>query len=471
MYMKNLIVDTRTKLNRATSVMFIVQLFGALGAGFFFVVQNVLGVQHILGALEPANENALWFVLFWATDFFYVAFVLVLSYLIAGIPAVAPSLALAVYFAHFAGTPVAGGEVYFAFFASPKNLAGGVNIGYMGYFVLAIVLSLLIKYLYAGWDFLKEKIGAGFDRLLGSLRKKTKAIPEDLKGITIVEAVDLIVLILIIPVASAAMTWLLIKYGIQLPFASLASSLEKALGSLASSSVILTALVMGLMVGFDIIGPVSMSAFAVSAAACIAGDARLMTIYGACFITVGWIPIGAVLLDKIANKGKGSDTDDFNLATSGPINAFFENVKLTVAFSMPYAYRSPLTVIPGYMLGSAAAGLLTAAFGIVNNAYVAELPKYGAGKTFNELFTQREIYLSFTLPLRSGDFLRCRIPLFLIIIACGFVGGALILALKKLETKISKKRGTYVESNGDIVLEIRELAAKYREEYVKNKAK
>ena len=62
--LKNEIRSLRQNINRATSIMFLVQLFGALGAGFFFVVQNVLGIQHILGATEPQNENILWFILF-----------------------------------------------------------------------------------------------------------------------------------------------------------------------------------------------------------------------------------------------------------------------------------------------------------------------------------------------------------------------------------------------------------------------
>ncbi len=38
---KKLYLDTKDKIYRATSIMFIVQLFGALGAGFFFVIQNL----------------------------------------------------------------------------------------------------------------------------------------------------------------------------------------------------------------------------------------------------------------------------------------------------------------------------------------------------------------------------------------------------------------------------------------------
>ena len=456
-----MIIDTKKKLNRATSVIFLVQLFGALGAGFFFVVQNILGVEHILGALEPVNENILWFILFWATDFFFIAFTLILSYLIAGLPAIAPSLALSIYFAHFAGSPVAGQDMYFTFFATPLNNGGGVNIGYMGYLIMALVLSLLIKYLFAGYDHLKHVWGRGIDRKLDKMRARHTKIPKDLTGLAILDNIDLIVLILIIPVVSAALTWLLIRYGIQIPFNALSEVLIAPLESLSGSGTVLLGVIFGLMIGFDLIGPISMAAFSVAVSAFLDGNAQLMTIYGACFITIGWIPLGAVLLQKITKKGGHCDTDDFNLAVSGPINAFFENVKLTVAFSMPYAYRSPFTVIPGYMIGSAFTGLVTALCGIVNSDYLKALPKYGSGATFEELFVQGEYYISFTLPLRSGDWLTCRIPLFFIILAGAAVGGAAILLFKELAARGTKKRGTYVESDGDIVIEMRALARRH----------
>ena len=154
-----------------------------------------------------------------------------------------------------------------------------------------------------------------------------------------------------------------------------------------------------------------------------------------------------------------------NLATSGPINAFFENIKLTNAFSMPLAMRSPFTVIPGLMVGSAIGGAVTALFGIVNTAYTdGSLPKYATGNytyggvdyTFAELFDQGEIYMSFTLPLRSGDWLTCRIPLFFIILISAFIGGIVTMLLKNGEYKFLSKRGCYYEAKGDFVLEMRE---------------
>lgn len=471
--MKHLYLDTKQKIYRATSIMFVVQLFGALGAGFFFVVQNILQTYHILGATGAGNESVLWFILFWATDFFFIPMVLVLSYLIAGLPAIAPALALSVYFCHFQAASVSGGDMYFSFFSTPANYADSTTIGYMGYFIMALVLSLLIKYLYVGWTHLKDSIGRGFDKLLNALRKKIK-IPEETKGITIVEGVDLIVMILIIPVAAAALTWLLIQYGIEAPFAALAGKLTQTLTSITDGgNIVLASLLIGLMVGFDIIGPLSLAAFAVCGAKFITtGDSQLLVIYGVCFITIGWTAFFGMLCCKIFKKGTKQDTDDLNMTVSGPINAFFENIKLSNAFAMPYAFRSPLTVIPGLITGSVLGGFLTAVFNITNNAYATDgFAKYTTEEytsigsvTYAQLVERGEIYLSFTLPLRSGDWLHTRIPLALIILVSAFVGGLVIMLLKMVENKIEKKHDCVFEANGDMVIEMRELGKTYARE-------
>lgn len=467
---KNLYLDTKAKIYRATSIMFIVQLFGALGAGFFFVIQNLFQTYHIFGATGAENEPTLWFILFWATDFFFVALAVVLSYLIAGLPGIAPSLALSVYFCHFTSASASAENMYSCFFATPANYADATSIGYMGYLIMAVMLSLLIKLLYAGWTEAKNPIGRGVDKLLAKLKKKIKLIPDTLKGIEIIEGVDLIVLVLIIPVACCALTFVLIKYGIEIPFAALAQSLGNILTGLAESNVILAALVMGLMVGFDLIGPVSLAAFSVATASFLAtGNAQLITIYSVCFITVGWTAFFGMLCCKIFKKGGKTNTDDFNFATTGPINAFFENIKLTVAPSMPLAMRSPFTMIPGLMAGSAFGGVVTALFGIVNTAYTdGSLPRYATGNytygavdyTYAELFEQGEIFMSFTLPLRSGDFLTCRLPLFVIILVSGFVGGLVVMALRQGEYKFLSKRNCCYVPDGDIVLEMRDWGKK-----------
>lgn len=471
--MKKLYLDTKEKIYRATSIIFIIQLFGALGAGFFFVIQNLFQTYHIFGLTGAETEPTLWFILFWATDFFFVALAVITAYLIAGLPALAPSLALSVYFAHFTEGSSGAVNMYPCFFSTPENYSSATAIGYMGYLIMAVILALLIKLLYAGWSALKPSIGKKIDKLLSSLRKKITAIPEGIKGLEIIEGVDLIVLILIIPVACAATTFVLIRYGIEMPFAFLSERLGSFLEALSQTNVIAAALIMGLMVGFDLIGPISLSAFSVASAAYLTtGNARLITIYSVCFITVGWTAFFGILCCKIFKKGK-TDTDDMNLATSGPINAFFENIKLTTAFSMPLACRSPFTVIPGLMVGSAVGGLVTALTGIVNTAYTdGSLPRYATGNytfgavdyTYAELFERGEIYMSFTLPLRSGDWLTCRIPLFFIILGSAFVGGLVIMALKQGEYKFLSKRGCFYEGKGDLVLEMRAYGNKLKDQ-------
>ncbi|MCL2530870.1 MAG: hypothetical protein FWE40_01775 [Oscillospiraceae bacterium] len=445
MLLKPLIRDTRKQINRTSGILFLVLLFGALGAGFFFVVQNILGVQGMLGALNAANEPILWFILFWATDFFMVAMVALLCYFIAGWPGVAPGLALPIYFAHFAGTPVAASEVYHAYFAAPLHHGGGANIGWLGYFFMALLCALLIKLLFAGWHALKLKAG---DK---HIHRKLK-----LSWHQLLDQVDLIVLVLIIPVASAAFTWLVIHYGVQHP-ASLLPALVEPLLNLSGVSVVLVGILFGLMIGLDIVGPLSMTAFAVATTAFLQGDAQLLTIYGAAFVTIGWSPLAIFLLSKLT-KRVHADNDELNLAISGPINAFFENMKLTVAFAAPFAMRNPLAIIPGLMTGSAITGGLVALFGIVNQSYLTDYPRFGGGLSMAELLQRGDFYLSFTLPFRSGGWLDTRIPLALCILAGAIAGGAVMFFLRRACVRGQKKRGTYLEANGDIVLDMRNLA-------------
>ena len=471
--MKTLYRDCKQAIYDGTSVSFMVILFGALGAGLFFFLQNFLKLDHVLGATEAANEPRLWFILFWATDFFFVIMALVTAYKIAGPSAIAPALALSVYFAHFTGDPTTAEQTYLCYFATPFGYANATQIGYMGYLILAVFLALCIRLLNAGWDVCKGALGRGLDRLFASLRRKLKAIPDNLSGSETAGGLDLFVCMLVIPPIAAALTFLLVRYGISMPFAALSASLGKALASLASGHVLLAAVVIGLMVGFDIIGPVSLAAYGVCTAAYLdSGNAQLVTIYGAVFVTVGWTAFFGVLWCKLFKRGGTPDTEDFNMATSGPINAFFENIKLTTIFAMPIAARSPFVFIPGYMIGSAVTGLLTALFRIVNGAYLdGSLPKYTSGffayggkdLTYADLFRHGELYMGFSLPLRSGDFWHCRIPLFFIILFGGVVGGFAILLLRDLQVKFLKKRGIRYDFQTDMTIKLRQKAREFRE--------
>jgi hypothetical protein len=432
-----LITDTRKKIRRATSILFLVQLFGALGAGAFFTVQQILGKEHLLGALEPANEKILWFLLFWGTDFFGVALAATLCTLLAGPVGLAPGLALGVYFAHFAGNAVVAEDVYFTYFATPFQNGGGVNIGYLGYFVMALCCGLLIKLLNMGYTRLKHILAQKIDN---ASRKKSG-------GLAFMGNFDLIVYVLTIPVVSAALTFLLMRYGVQKPTAWLDAVLPQALVSLSSAHIWIVGILFGLLAGFDITGPFSMVAFAAAATTALQGDLRLLTIYGAVLAATGWSPLFMTILSAVTKKIK-TDGDDLNLGISGPINALFDNLRLTVTFSATYALRAPFAVIPGLMAGSALTGLLTAVFGIVNISY---LDRVRDGLPMRQLLERGDLYLALTLPLRSGGWLACRLPLALFVLLGGVCGGTVMFFLRKAQINGQKHRGTYVEPTGDIV--------------------
>ena len=153
--------------------------------------------------------------------------------------------------------------MYKSYFATPLENGGGVNIGYMGYFIMAIFLSFLIKYLFIAWNNAKVYLGGKLDVKFAKSRANGKKIPDTLTGVGILEQVDLIVLVLIMPVVSAALTFLLIKYGIELPFNAIGEALIAPLTQLSGTSLALCGVVMGLFVGFDIIGPISMASICI----------------------------------------------------------------------------------------------------------------------------------------------------------------------------------------------------------------
>jgi len=453
--MKKELRNTKKLVYRATAIMFLFQLMGAVGAGIIFFIKDFLKID-ILGA----SAADFWQLFFWATDFFFVGLVVVLAYLIAGLPALAPAFALSIYFSHFAG--LSPGEsaspLYSAFFSTPRNMGGGVNIGYMGYLIMALVLGYSIKYQFTGWGRLKDNLAPKLDSFIKKLSKKLRFL-SSLDGKSALELLDLFILILIVPVASCIASFLVVKYLIAVPFNSLGEALKPILEAAFSKSNAVGGLLMGAMVGFDTVGPVSLSAFSAAAKAAENGNAVLMTVYGLCFAATGWVSFWAWIMNKIFKMGGRFDNDDANLAMSGPINAFFDNMKLTVSFGMSYAYRDPLIVIPCYVFSCAVTGLLAGAFRLANSLYLT------AEKI--TLFKSGELYISFLQPMRSV----LKTTHGVLLPFCLFIGTALgallLILLKEKAYQRQIKNDSYAQTEGDIVVDLRKLVCRFRETELK----
>jgi len=440
-------VTLKAAVYRATAVMFVIQIFGALGAGFVFVTGSILGIEIPVG-------KDFWQIFlhlcFWATDFAFVGFTLALAYLIAGIPAIAPALTLSLFYSHFAGL-YSGAQLtiplYADFFVPPTNGAGGQNIGYMGFLFIALGVGYGIRGLYTLWNHIKNKGSVWLDK---SLNKAEKL--KDFKSIGLLEGTDLVVLILILPIVTALVTYFAVQYLVAVPFKALGESFEPIITELfAAGKSAQGGLLMGLLVGADTIGPLSMSAFRAATAASASGDAMPMTAYALAFAATGWICFAAFLMNKIFKRGCKMDTDDLNLTLSGPVNVLFDNMKLTVAFGMPFAYRSPFSAIPGTIAGCALTALLACVAGLSNAKYVTQ--------EYIEKFRAGDYYVSFAQPhLMTRDGTN-NIWLTLAVISGGVIAGAAVVTLiRELIFRAQQKRGTYEETAGDIVLELRALA-------------
>ncbi|MDR3345533.1 MAG: hypothetical protein LBT21_08120 [Oscillospiraceae bacterium] len=448
-------VTLKSAVARATAVMFVFQLFGALGAGFIYVVSNILGIEIIR---SPFWE-VFWHLCFWATDFAFVCFTLVLAYLIAGIPAIAPALTLSLFYSHFAGL-YGGAEMqtplYTDFFTPPAGGAGGLNIGYMGFLFIALAVGYGIRGLFTLWNDIKNKLAPKMEKTVRSFAAAVKPL-KDLKAIALLEGIDLIVLVLILPIVTALVTYFAVQYGLAVPLKAIGETLEPVLTDMfAAGKNAGGGLLLGVLVGADTIGPLSMAAFRAASNASVAGNAVPMTAFALSFAATGWVSFAAYFLGKITKRGGKMDTDDMNLAVSGPINALFDNMKLTTAFGVPFAYRSPLSVIPGTILACAFTALLACSSGISNALYVA--PEYVAR------FVEGDFYTSFAQPhLKLAE--NNHPALTLLIIAGGVVlGAALIIVIREQITERQKIRKVYEETDGDIVLEMRLLAGQREDE-------
>lgn len=432
----------RVHIHRTTAILYLFQLFGAL-------MGAVVTVAALLHAdVSTPAWNTLLHIAFWATDFMGIAFAAILSYKIAGLPALAPALTLGVYFSHFAGSisgTVPPSVLYTADAMTPAAGGGGVNIGYMGYLIIALLLSYSIKYC----NLCMGRLNRPWLRFLTKVTVKYKAMRKsDPKQLA--EGNSILFNILLIPLICAVLTCFFVQYFIAAPFQSLADYLLPLLRNAWESSQALGGLFSGLMVGFDTVGPVSMAAYRVAGDFAQLGNAVPMTVYCVSFTVVGWVVLGAVLLGGILKKGGAFDKDEGNFAVAGPFNTLALNMKLTVSFSMSYAYRYPITSIVSYCAGGAVAGLI-GGFGAIENSKYLDEVKLALIKG-GELYSVLESPF-FSLSTNKHD------PFMLLALLCGILaGGAVVILLREVVKKRRMAKNCYFETEGNIVGEMNELS-------------
>ncbi|MEP7162020.1 MAG: fructose-specific PTS transporter subunit EIIC [Dermatophilaceae bacterium] len=196
-------------------------------------------------------------------------------------------------------------------------------------------------------------VGAGFiGGLLGGLVAGVVAawivsfrVPRWLSGLMPVVIIPLL--------ASLIAGGLLIIFG--LPLKSISTGLESWLGGMSGSSAVLLGIILGLMMCFDLGGPVNKAAYSFAAAGLAASTPASMRIMAA-VMAAGMVPPLAMALATRVRPAFFTEAERENGNAGWLLGASF-----ITEGAIPFAAADPLRVIPSMMAGGAVTGALSMA--------------------------------------------------------------------------------------------------------------
>jgi fructose PTS system EIIBC or EIIC component len=165
--------------------------------------------------------------------------------------------------------------------------------------------------------------------------------------------------VVVIPLVSTLIVGALMLVVIGQPIAAAQRGLTDWLNGLSGSNAILLGIIVGLMMAFDMGGPVNKVAYAFGLAALASGNLKVM----AAVMAAGMTPPLGLALATVLRK---------NLFTKAERQAGEAAWLLGASFitegAIPFAAADPLRVIPSLMVGSAVTGALVMGFGNTSRA-------------------------------------------------------------------------------------------------------
>ena len=209
-------------------------------------------------------------------------------------------------------------------------------VGFVGGMVAANGKSGFLGALVAGFL-------AGY--LILALKKVFSKLPESIEKITPV---------LLYPLFGILLIGLIMIYIVEPPIGALNTGLNTALTNMSGSSKILLGIIVAGMMSIDMGGPFNKAAYVFGTASIAAGNYDIM----AAVMIGGMVPPCAIALASILFKNKFTKDE----RKSAPVN-FIMGLAFITEGAIPYAAADPLHVLPSCIIGAAAAGALSMAFG------------------------------------------------------------------------------------------------------------
>ena len=168
--------------------------------------------------------------------------------------------------------------------------------------------------------------------------------------------------VVIIPLVASLAVGLLMFMLLGRPLAAITSGLTNWLSGLSGTSVIILGVILGLMMCFDLGGPVNKAAYAFATAGLNVADPASLRIMAA-VMAAGMVPPLAMALASTIRPGLFTEPERENGRAAWLLGASFISEG-----AIPFAAADPLRVIPSMMFGGAITGALIMAFDVTLKA-------------------------------------------------------------------------------------------------------
>ncbi|MGW8400519.1 fructose-specific PTS transporter subunit EIIC [Streptomyces lydicus] len=163
--------------------------------------------------------------------------------------------------------------------------------------------------------------------------------------------------IIVIPVVATTALGLFFIYVIGRPISWVFTHLTGWLGGMTGSSAVLLGAILGLMIAFDMGGPVNKTAFLFGAGLIASGN---QTVMGMCAAAIPVMPLGQGLATLLRRRLYSEQERETGMA------ALFMGLFGISEGAIPFAAARPAQVIPANMLGGAVAGALAGTAGVTD---------------------------------------------------------------------------------------------------------
>jgi PTS system fructose-specific IIC component len=205
---------------------------------------------------------------------------------------------------------------------------------------------------------LAVEIGAGFlGGLVGGLL--AGAIVLAIRQVNVPRAVRGVMPVVIIPLLSTLVVGVLMLVVVGSPLAAAQEGLTNWLDGLSGTNAVVLGIILGLMMAFDMGGPVNKVAYTFGLAALASGNLKVM----AAVMAAGMTPPLGLALATVLRPKLFTTAEDLAGEAAWLLGASF-----ITEGAIPFAAAAPIRVIPSLMVGSAVTGALSMAFGASSRA-------------------------------------------------------------------------------------------------------